>query len=142
MGAIQNRGQTGMAASCETSRQVSVSTLPQAQQIGLMKSLFLAFGSTWGPKWTDHLAGLDVTAMAADWAEDLGGLTQDQITAKLKICRRTLAWPPCPAELIAAGDPRPRTQAEWMSWGSREGIQARPGELTDAYVARLQRARA
>jgi hypothetical protein len=106
-----------------------------------MKSLSLAFALTWGAKWTDQIRGFSAETVAAEWAEALSDLTWDQIDRKRRICRDTLAWPPCPAELIAAGDPRPRTQAEWMAWGSREGIQARPGESTDAYVARLQRAR-
>ena len=106
-----------------------------------MKGLFLGFAIAWPAKWTDQVRGIDPDVMAAEWADALGDLTCAQVEAKRKICRGTLAWPPCPAELIAAGDPRPRTQAEWMSWGSREGIQARPGESTDAYVARLQRAR-
>jgi hypothetical protein len=131
--------QTDTQALCSTSPSALVSTLPKERQIALMTSLFLSFGSTWGPKWTDHIAGLDICVLAADWADALGDLTQDQIRTKLKICRKTLFWPPCPAEIIWAGEPkRPRSRAGWLAWGKTSGNDAVAGETWDDYLARLE----
>lgn len=64
-----------------------------------IERLFLRFSAMYGSRFSDMWRGCDLSAVKAAWAEDLGGLTRDELRRGVDACK-TREWPPTLPEFV------------------------------------------
>lgn len=89
------------------------STLPQALPLSWIDRLFERFTAMYGNRFLDLWRDLDTQAIKRAWAEDLAGLTADEIKAGL-LALRNKPWPPTLPEFITLCRPPIDPKADWV----------------------------
>lgn len=77
-----------------------------------VERLFERFAAMYGGKFLDLWRDMDVAAVKSAWAEDLAGLTVDEIKSGLAALK-TRPWPPTLPEFIALCRPAIDPRTEW-----------------------------
>lgn len=77
-----------------------------------VERLFERFAAMYGTKFLDLWRDMDVQAVKAAWAEDLAGMTVDEIKAGIDALK-TKPWPPTLPEFIALCRPVLDPKVEW-----------------------------
>ena len=66
-----------------------------------VKSLFARLQVRYGDAWTRKWAGLDMAAVEADWAQELGGFSKNPDAIKRALEQLPAEWPPTVAQFKA-----------------------------------------
>lgn len=93
----------------------------------IVDELFARFAARWKAKWTSDLHDETAHRIARQqWAEDLAGMTREQIGLAVR-GTRDLEWPPSPWQFRQAGGCKPEAD-DWCGWvdrGRAVGVQWR-----------------
>lgn len=103
--------------------------------------LFARLQARYGHKWTSQIPNAEMVRLAAaEWADGLAGLTNEQIAEGL--AEWDGDWPPSLPEFRKAclRLTDPSSNDEWMALGNRIGVPPNTGEDWPAYIARVRRA--
>lgn len=80
--------------------------------IAWIERLFERLSVMYGNKFIDLWRGLDLDSVKRAWAEDLAGLTTDELKRGLDACKRE-EWPPTLPQFINLCRPQRDTRADW-----------------------------